>query len=212
MATGAVIGAGVTDTYTVSVNAAVGQSAWDGKTTVCSPDKTSNGGFLNAATLTVGGDTTTVADCAPPETLTFDKSMSGDPVWDAATGRWVVTYAVTVTNSSAKAQFYNLADATNYASGITVVSSSATKNVHPDPRVDVGPAVGDGCCHCCRYARGAGAGCFPGFGDCQCFGDHQGFRVGVCRVREAGCRWHLGDHVHGDREEHGHRGWCVRPG
>ncbi|WP_181034035.1 VWA domain-containing protein [Arthrobacter sp. GMC3] len=128
LATNAVIAAGVTDTYTVSVNSTVTQKAWDDNTTVCNPDKASNGGFLNAATLTVAGNDSTVADCAPPEKLSFDKSMSGDPVWDAATGHWVVTYALTVTNSSAKAMFYDLADATDYASGITVVSSSATKN------------------------------------------------------------------------------------
>ena len=132
LATGATLAAAATDVYTVTANATVTKAAWTDKTTQCpTPGQGANGGFLNTATVTVNGKDTSASDCAEPGTLTVQKSVVGTPTWDPATGHWTVDYSVVVTNSSAQAQYYNLADAPSFATGVTVSSASATLNGTP---------------------------------------------------------------------------------
>jgi Prealbumin-like fold domain len=127
LATDRVIAAGVTDTYTVTVNATVTQAAVTNDTTECDSAETpAAGGFLNQATLTVAGATPDdVFACDEPASVTVTKTAAV-PTFDPATDHWTIVYTVELTNASLVPQFYNLADAPNFPAGVSIVSGSAT--------------------------------------------------------------------------------------
>ena len=89
------IGAGVTHTYTVRVEATVTAAAQTGGTTACLPDDA--GGFLNTARLTSAAVEVDVRACAEPVFPAVAKTALGDAVLDPSTGLWTVSYDVAVT-------------------------------------------------------------------------------------------------------------------
>jgi uncharacterized repeat protein (TIGR01451 family) len=88
-----------THIYTVTVIAEIADGTEDGTAWQCSSTASPNRGFLNVATLTVDGEETEAPACAEPVFPTIDKT-AGTPTWDAATGKWTVTYTIAVTNPS----------------------------------------------------------------------------------------------------------------
>ncbi|MFN8018737.1 MAG: SdrD B-like domain-containing protein [Acidimicrobiales bacterium] len=117
------IGAGASHTYRVTVTAKV-----DGAVTVgqsdCNLDQGEDGtGFLNGATLTVNGIDSEDQACAPAPNTSMTKALLGDPVVEAD-GSVTSTYAITVTNSGAGDDTYDLADDLRLGDGITVNSAS----------------------------------------------------------------------------------------
>jgi len=87
------------DTYTVTVVSTIADGTETTDAWKCTTTQSPNRGFLNTATLTVDGKTSTAQDCAQPVFPTVKKD-GGVPTWDAATGRWTVSYTITVTNPS----------------------------------------------------------------------------------------------------------------
>jgi len=99
MATGQSLAPSGVDTYTVTVIATIADGTETTDTWKCTTTQAPNRGFLNTATLTVDGKTSTAQDCAQPVFPTVKKD-GRVPTWDAATGRWTVSYTITVTNPS----------------------------------------------------------------------------------------------------------------
>ncbi|WP_146197059.1 DUF11 domain-containing protein [Serinibacter arcticus] len=91
LADDAVIAAGSTHTYTVTVTARVTDDALEEGTWVCSEGP---GGFLNTAELATGGTTVDVVACAEPAQPELEKSDA--VVTPAADGASTLTYTVTV--------------------------------------------------------------------------------------------------------------------
>ena len=137
---GGVIAADTTLHYTVTVNSTVqaDASAYDRS---CA----AQGGFLNHAEVALppagsilqalmtpppAADAPAVdqeaSACADPGSPTVTKSVvSITP--GAASGQWVVTYAVTVANGSTSQLSYSLTDPLAFPAGITVTSTSASR-------------------------------------------------------------------------------------
>jgi uncharacterized repeat protein (TIGR01451 family)/LPXTG-motif cell wall-anchored protein len=106
LATGKAIKQGVTDTYTVVVNADVTQKAVDEGNTVCKDSQSPQaGGFLNTALLTAGSNSTQVQACSEPAVPTVDKTLNSST--RNSDGTWTLSYQLSVTNPSgtAAAQF-----------------------------------------------------------------------------------------------------------
>ncbi|WP_186760371.1 LPXTG cell wall anchor domain-containing protein [Arthrobacter alpinus] len=99
MATKAVIAAGVTDTYTVSVNANLTQKAVDSGSMTCNPDQSTPGGFLNAAVLTVAEKDLTAVACSEPAIPVVGKKLLSSN--RNADGTWNVTFLLEAKNPSA---------------------------------------------------------------------------------------------------------------
>ncbi len=132
------------DVYTVTVNATVTAQAWTDDTVECLPDETP-GGFRNTATVRTGGveaptaarstpdssDTTafeaSATACGEPGHATVAKTSLGAPNKNAD-GTWKVRYAITVTNGSEHALYYDLVDAPHFAAGTSIVGASAKVN------------------------------------------------------------------------------------
>nr|WP_249776529.1 DUF5979 domain-containing protein [Leifsonia sp. C5G2] len=130
LAQGAALAAGQTADFTVSVTATVGASAWRDRTTDC-PDGSGDGGFLNTATVTSAGETSSSSACDSPGTLTVRKTAG--EVAQGPQGHVTIGYDIVVSNTTPKPQFYDLADTPQPAPGATVVSATATKNGDPVP-------------------------------------------------------------------------------
>ncbi len=120
LATDRPLAAAGTETYfiTTSVGVTAGQSA--NPATKCLPQNGTNG-FLNDATLTVGGVPTTVSDCANPAYPTITKTAVGDPVDNA--GQWTLKYELTVANPTAQDLYYVLTDTPDFPAGVQIVST-----------------------------------------------------------------------------------------
>lgn len=89
-----------THTYTVTIVANIANGTQDTDTWKCTTTTSPNRGFLNAATVEVGGKTETVTDCAEPAFPTITKVGKNPPTQnpDASTN---VEYTLTVANPSA---------------------------------------------------------------------------------------------------------------
>jgi len=122
----AVLGAGTTENYTVTVNSTVHAEA-----SADDRNCAAGGGFLNHAAITFPPAGTasldpTASACADPGSPTVTKTVvSVAP--GAPAGHWTVTYAVTVTNGTDTQLSYSLNDPLGFPAGVTVTSSSASK-------------------------------------------------------------------------------------
>jgi uncharacterized repeat protein (TIGR01451 family)/LPXTG-motif cell wall-anchored protein len=99
LATGQPLAPSGVDTYTVTVVSTIADGTETTDTWKCTTTQSPNRGFLNTATLTVDGKTSTAQDCAQPVFPTVKKD-GGVPTWDASTGSWTVSYTITVANPS----------------------------------------------------------------------------------------------------------------
>ncbi len=127
LATDEPIAAGATHTYTVTAYATVDQEAFEGDTLTCEPSGTLDaGGFLNVASVTAAGSTTTADDCSEPGFPTITKQaqsvtqVAGDP------DQYDVTYLLTVTGGT-RAGYYDLTDTPAFSDDIALVSGTATQ-------------------------------------------------------------------------------------
>ncbi len=156
--TGQTIGAGASHTYRVNVVASV-----DGAITLeesdCNVQQGEDGtGFLNGATLTVNGTDSDDDACAPAPNTSMTKVLFGDPIVeddDTITS----TYVVTVTNTGAGDDVYDLDDELQFGAGITV-NTATVANTAPgsivtnagwdgtgDTEVVAGQAIAAGATH-----------------------------------------------------------------
>ncbi|WP_157802972.1 prealbumin-like fold domain-containing protein [Compostimonas suwonensis] len=135
LATGQALAAGGVDDYTVTVTATVAASAFDNGTAECLPgdNGVTAGGFRNAATVTLadGSNGQTATDCSEPARTTVEKTNVGTP--QLVDGKWVVNYAITVTNASAQDLYYDLSDTPALPAGATVTAYAATGPDGPIP-------------------------------------------------------------------------------
>lgn len=126
LATAEPIMAGETDNYIVTVVADIAKGVVGTTAADCALGEQETGtGFLNSATLTANGDSTTVTDCAVPAQPTVQKSAgsaisNGDGTWD-------ITYSITVTNPTEDYDlYYDLSDAPELPAGVDPVSATVT--------------------------------------------------------------------------------------
>lgn len=134
MATGAVIPANATHTYTVEVKATIGAGIWanPGKILSCPTDDDADGqvdsdrgAFMNSAALTYPKGTITRDACGEPSLPTVQKAVAG-AIQDATDpDKWTVNYTVTV-KGGAHGTFYDLSDTPSFAPGVTLVSGTAS--------------------------------------------------------------------------------------
>ncbi|MFF8819411.1 VWA domain-containing protein [Leucobacter sp. NPDC015123] len=138
LATNRALAAGAQDKYTVSVIASIDPAAWTAEesTLTCESDGSASG-FLNTATLTVGGKTTDVRACAEPDLPTVAKTAVGAEQDATDPELWHVSYTLTVTPGSADS-FYSLTDTPAFADGVTLGAGTAQRT-DTDP---AGAAVG----------------------------------------------------------------------
>ncbi|GAA1515107.1 cytoskeletal protein RodZ [Agromyces terreus] len=124
-ATGQLLAAGETDTYTVTVVATVTAEAWTSESgTECTAGEGyGQGGFRNVAELTVGGLPTEETACDGPGTSTAVKTVSDGPT-DNGDGTFDVAYEITVTNASDKDQYYDLSDTPAFPAGTTFTAAA----------------------------------------------------------------------------------------
>ncbi|MFC4554388.1 vWA domain-containing protein [Georgenia faecalis] len=117
-----------THTYTVTVVAEVETGVIGTEPGVCSgEDGTSGGGFLNAATITVGGEDTTDRACEEPAAPTVDK-REGDLVANPD-GTWDVAYTIVVDNPSDTHDLaYDLSDDLGFAEGVVINSATISRD------------------------------------------------------------------------------------
>ncbi|MEZ5203194.1 MAG: SdrD B-like domain-containing protein [Acidimicrobiales bacterium] len=137
------IGAGVTHTYRVVVTATVPVTA-TATTTDCTVGSGESGsGFLNRARVTTDAQDLTDDACAEAPNVSIVKDLVGDPVVndDNSVG---LTYTVTVTNSGAGSDAYDLDDELRFGDGITVNEASVVNSVPGDIAVNAGwDGIGD---------------------------------------------------------------------
>ncbi|WP_029145653.1 LPXTG cell wall anchor domain-containing protein [Microbacterium luticocti] len=127
LATGRVLSAGATDTYTVTVTATVPPAAWQGDTLACEPgDQPGAGGFLNTAQLLAGGHTADADACDTPTRPTVSKTGVSAVQNPDDADQWTVTYDITVDNTAGKATVYSLSDTPHFAAGVAVTGGTAT--------------------------------------------------------------------------------------
>ncbi|PYF99679.1 hypothetical protein SAMN05216184_106196 [Georgenia satyanarayanai] len=119
---------GDSDSYVVTVTAAVAEGVVGGEAGQCSGDDgTEGGGFLNAATLAAHGEETTDRDCAEPVAPTVEKT-AGDLVAGDG-GTWDVSYTVDVANPDAdQAVVYDLTDELGLAEGVDIVDATIERD------------------------------------------------------------------------------------
>lgn len=135
--TGEAIGAGVSHTYRVVVTATVPTT-----TTAASTDCTLAGsetgtGFLNGATVKTDEETVDDDACAPAPNVSIAKDLVGDPVVNDD-NTVDLTYHVTVTNSGAGADTYDLDDELQFGNDITVNNASVTNLTPGDVTLNPG--------------------------------------------------------------------------
>jgi methionine-rich copper-binding protein CopC len=123
--TGQPIAANTTHVYRVTIVVAV-PTTMTSTASDCTLEGSETGtGFRNSATLTSNGQTQSDVECAPVPRVTIDKTITAGPTADGA-GGYTVTYQIVVANPSGASAVYNLDDALQFGSGITVTSSSVT--------------------------------------------------------------------------------------
>ncbi|MBD8061602.1 DUF7927 domain-containing protein [Oceanitalea stevensii] len=126
---------GDSDTYVVTVTAAVAAGVTGGEAGQCSgEDGTDGGGFLNAATLTAHGEDDTDRDCLPPAHPELEKVF--DSAVEQEDGTWTVGYTIVVDNSASDSlAYYQLVDAPRFAEGVTILDQEAWDVTDPaDPQ------------------------------------------------------------------------------
>lgn len=139
LAAGALLAQGATDTYTVVVTASIRADAWKDATSklVCEPQGSKKaGGFLNTATVTAGGESSTADDCATPKLPSFTKVGVSATQSDRDATQWLVTYELRVT-SGGYATAYSLSDTPAFAGGIEVLSGDAQRTDVPGKPIAV---------------------------------------------------------------------------
>lgn len=121
------------DHYVVQVTATVDPEAWTGDegevlSLPCprgwEQNDSADGGFLNAATATAGGESDTDHGCTEPNLPTIEKTPGG-AVQQTDPSQWAVTFNLTVTGQGADT-FYDLADVPDFVDGVELISGSAT--------------------------------------------------------------------------------------
>lgn len=136
LATDRVLASGVTEHYTITVNASVAADGLDDDASRCAADGGTNG-FLNNSALTVGGVTTNDSACATPTKPLFTKDFVS--AVSTGAGKWDVTYLLTVDNSAAgqKANYYTLTDTLGFPVDVTVDGTPVVTETSANPEVDV---------------------------------------------------------------------------
>jgi large repetitive protein len=127
----AVLAGGSSHVYTVTVVASVAAGVTGTDAADCALVAAETGtGFLNRASLTVGGSTTVATDCAEPVAPTLDKSfVSATQNADAS---WDVTFQVAVANTATLGDTsYSLSDLPGFASGVTITDRDVTLDGAP---------------------------------------------------------------------------------
>src|SRR5690606_30473509 len=84
----------------------------------CAAQGGSNG-FLNTATLTVGGTPADKSACASPALPTVEKTAVGTPE-DNGDGTWTLHWEIKVKNTSGQDLYYTLGDVPAFPSGVDV--------------------------------------------------------------------------------------------
>lgn len=121
------------DYYIVQVTATVEPEAWtqgedDVYTLPCpqgwEQNDSADGGLLNAATATAGGESDTDYGCTEPNLPTILKTKVG-AVQQADPSQWAVTFKLTVTGQGTDT-YYDLADVPDFVEGVDLISGSAT--------------------------------------------------------------------------------------
>ena len=82
-----------------------------------------DGGLLNSATVTSGGDSDTAFGCIEPKLPTIAKAPAGAVQLDDPS-QWAVTFTLTVTGRGTDT-FYDLADVPDFVEGVHLISGSA---------------------------------------------------------------------------------------
>ncbi|MCM3660803.1 VWA domain-containing protein [Georgenia satyanarayanai] len=128
---------GGSDTYVVTVTAAVATGVTGGEAGLCSgEDGTDGGGFLNAATLTAHGEDDTDRDCLPPAHPDLEKVF--DSVAERGDGTWAVSYTIVVDNTASDAlAYYQLVDTPRFAEGVTILDQEAWDVTDPEDPQDL---------------------------------------------------------------------------
>lgn len=128
LATNQPIQAGAAQKYTITLIATVAAGVIGTPAADCTLEQGEAGtGFLNTATLTVNGKSTTDEDCASPVKPTLDKA------WISTTQNpddtWRVTFEVKVANPSDTAGlYYSLTDTPAFLDGVTVTGRTVALN------------------------------------------------------------------------------------
>lgn len=138
LADGALIAAGATHSYEVTVVASVAGGTTLPAASECSgTEGIDGGGFLNTAEVTFPGGTDEDADCAQPTVPTVDKSF--DSASQNADSTWTVNYTITVDNRQGLDSHYSLADAPAFPAGVEVLGwsvAAGTGTPAPSPAID----------------------------------------------------------------------------
>lgn len=123
------------DYYIVQVAVTVDPEAWTaGDDDILSlpcprgweQNDSADGGLLNAATATAGGESDTDHGCTEPNLPTIDKTAGGAVQQDDPS-RWAVTFNLTVTGQGTDT-YYDLADVPDFVEGVDLISGSATRD------------------------------------------------------------------------------------
>lgn len=128
LATAEPIAGGETDSYVITIVASVDAASLGTDADDCTLDQGETGtGFLNVASLTANGETTTDDACASPAVPTLDKSwISTEQNADAS---WNVTFEVTVDNGgSASDLYYDLSDVPGFLPDATITAATVALN------------------------------------------------------------------------------------
>ncbi|QTX05329.1 DUF11 domain-containing protein [Agromyces archimandritae] len=141
LAENAVLGAGQTASYVVTVTGLVVPGPWltDGTGMCPPPGQGATGAFNNEGAVTSGGTTVRDEACDTPSVPDVEKS--GGTAAQQPDGSWDVSYTLTVDNSSGKAVFYDLDDEPGFPAGVTLNDYSVAE-VSPNPgpiATDVAP-------------------------------------------------------------------------
>jgi hypothetical protein len=123
-----VIAGGAVDTFRVSLTATV-PAGIDPDVLECGASDEPGLGFQNAASITVGADVLTDADCGDvteSAVPTIAKTVVDGWPKQNADGSWEIAYDITVTSDSTLDSVYSLTDSLGYGTGITVTAASVT--------------------------------------------------------------------------------------
>ena len=124
------IAGGAVDTFLVSLTATV-PAGIDPEVLECGASDEPGLGFQNAASLAVGADILTDADCGDvteSAVPTITKTVADGWPKQNADGSWEIAYDITVTSDSTLESVYSLTDALGFGAGITVTAASATSD------------------------------------------------------------------------------------
>ena len=114
---------GVTHTYTVTVEATVDAAEVTFENSDCPVGPGEAGsGFSNTAGVTTNGSTITDEACEEFPSTTVDKEITSGPT-PTGSGLYEIEYTLTVENSGAAPDVYDLTDALEYGIGMTIISS-----------------------------------------------------------------------------------------